>query len=95
MIKALVLSAMMALNIGYDYSENGNEQVICTVESLDDHGFVQFGEWQEYVCVNVKDETDFIVVEDRYDEMRIGDVVWLELNKYDEVMDYEVLVMID
>lgn len=90
MIKTILMVAMMALNNGYSVD---TETVVCSVESLDKHGYVQFGEDPEYVCVNVKDNNDLIVVVDEYDEIRQGDIMELELNMYGEIVDYEVIWM--
>lgn len=83
-VKSLVMVAIMVMSNAYSID---NETVVCSVESLDSHDYVQLGGWTEYVCVNVKDENDLIVIADEYGEIRIGDVLELKLNSFDEVVD--------
>lgn len=68
-----------------------NEQILCEVESLESQGFVELSKHEEYVCENILDDTDFIVVEDEFDEFRLGDVLNAELDLHGELVDYEVI----
>lgn len=69
----------------------GNEQILCEVKSLESQGFAQLSEHEEYVCENISDDTDFIVVEDEFNEFRLGDILNVELDSNDELVDYEVI----
>lgn len=68
-----------------------NEQILCEVKSLESQGFEQVGNYPEYVCENISDDTDFIVVEDEFNEFRVSDVLNVELNSHGELVDYEVI----
>lgn len=84
LLKKAILSMMVAIN-----PYGAEEYVICEVAPLEEHGFSQWGEIQEYVCV---DEEDYIILEDEFDEMRVGDDVFVGLNEWGEVIDYAVLI---
>ncbi|MDY0395398.1 hypothetical protein ACFSMW_13385 [Virgibacillus halophilus] len=57
----------------------GTETFQCEIAALDDYGFEQVGEHQEYVCVNPNDYTDFVVIEND-SPLDIGDMMNLELD---------------
>lgn len=90
MISKLIVSIGLLLT-GAGVVPPVNEEVLCEIHDLDSQGFVQLGEYPEYVCENVFDDTDFIVIEDEFDEFRVGDFLRVELNPYGELVDYEVI----
>ena len=95
MIKTLALSTGLFVAGGMTNVTTlvvpGNEQILCEVKSLESQGFAQLSQHEEYVCENISDDTDFIVVEDEFDEFRLGDVLNVELNLHGELVDYEVV----
>lgn len=70
----------------------GGDMMICNIENLEAHSFTQLGEYTEYVCVNVADRTDFIIFEDKNNDVRINSKVQVELNSMNAVRNYEVLI---
>ena len=95
MIKNLALSIGLFVAGGTGYASTmgfpGNEQILCEVKSFESQGFAQLSKHEEYVCENILDDTDFIVVEDEFSEFRLGDVLNAELNLHGELVDYEVI----
>lgn len=56
-----------AINNGSSYDrDNDDVQTLydCIITDLDEYGFEQVGDVQEYVCADKDDETDFIIVQD-------------------------------
>ena len=89
MLSKLIL--IVGLLLSNSNTTGENEMVLCEVESLT----AEHIQWNEYKCLNVLDNTDTIVIVDVYDEYRIGDLANLELNKYGEIVDYEIVYMVD
>jgi|SRR5699024_1382567 len=55
-----------AINNGSSYARNDDVQTLydCVITDLDEYGFEQVGDVQEYVCADKDDKTDFIIVQD-------------------------------
>ena len=83
---ALVQIILLVLNLTSP-SEAVSELLYCEVEPLEAHGFVQMGDYPEYVCVNPADYTDFVVVADTDDSISEGNRLILGLNEYSEVIE--------
>lgn len=96
-INKIVGATLIGVKIGIStmFGYGANEIVVCNVESLEEHDFIQLSDNKEYVCINENDFTDFIILEDRYDEFRINDTVKVELNRHNKIVDYEVVAFGD
>lgn len=86
MIKLAIAAMACAASISGGGSTVGVEELICKVEPLEHHGFMQVSEFDEYVCVNPSNISDFVVITDEYSEYRVGDLLIVTLNKYGEVL---------
>ena len=91
MIKTLAFSIGLFVAGNATTIVPGSEIILCQVKDLESQGFAQLSKHEEYVCENILDDTDFIVVEDEFDEFRVGDVLNVELNLHGELVDYEVI----
>lgn len=89
MLKGLLIGAKIAMSLIYDNS------IVCGIESLENHSFSQMSEYNEYVCVNVIDRTDFFIVEDKENEMNIGDIMQVKFNEQYNIVEYETLLEYD
>lgn len=69
-IAGLIIS-MMTIGGGVE----ADNAFICEVQPLEAHSMEQQGEFPEYVCVNIVDYTDFIVIEDEYGKILEGDIM--------------------
>lgn len=79
----------LALTIGLLATYPATETFECEVATLDDYGFVQFGERPEYICVSPDDDTDFIVIESEF-SLDIGDTMKVELINGEVVKQYRI-----
>lgn len=70
--------------------ENEVEEVACTVESLENHDFEQLSNIKEYACVNKKDSNDILVITEEYESLEEGDNLKLQLNKYGDMITYDL-----
>lgn len=89
MLKGLLIGAKIAVSLVYDNS------IVCGLELLESHSFSQTSEYNEYVCVNVIDRTDFFIVEDKENEMNIGDIMQVKFNEEHNIVEYETLLEYD
>lgn len=64
----------------------GGEVLECEVEPLEEYGFTQFSQFDEYVCVSPTDYTDFIIIGDEEKTIELGDDMTVLLNDHGEVM---------
>lgn len=67
-------------------SQSNTETLSCEVVPLENYGFVQFSQYNEYVCTNPSDKTDFSIIADEENEYNLGDKLIVKLNKHDEVI---------
>lgn len=83
--------AFFILSIG-GATDSNNEVLTCELNDLQEYGFSQWSDYNEFVCVNETDNTDFIILADEHKEdLKIGDNMKVELNKHDEIVNYEKL----
>lgn len=87
----VILGAASVMHIIASPLLASEEVLMCEVQPLEAHGFIQLSEYDEYVCQNTDDITDFVVLADEYKEMELGDTVRVGLNEYGEVEGYEVI----
>ncbi|MBS4194344.1 hypothetical protein [Lederbergia citri] len=86
---AILTMAVMLLGACNDGSNRWNFS--CTVHELEEYGFAQLSDYQEYVCVNVNgDKTDFIVIEDEEEKYQLGDRLKVFLN-HDDILKIKLM----
>lgn len=73
-------------------TDSNNEVLTCELNDLQEYGFSQWSNYNEFVCVNETDYTDFIILADEQKEgLQIGDMMSVELNEHDEIISYKKL----
>ena len=86
-LRIILLAGAAVVSMYTPGTESENvERLVCNVESLEDHSFMQVSEFDEYVCVNLADSSDFVILVDEFSEYRIGDRLKVTLNIHGEVL---------
>lgn len=65
-----------------------DEKINCKLENLNKHNFTQLNNHKEYICVNNNDKTDFIIIADEENNLKVNDNLIVYLNINDEVIHY-------
>lgn len=89
-MKTILIGAAIALNLFNNQSTT--EVLKCEVVPLEEYGFIQISEHQEYVCQNSNNVADFVVIEDMLDQYKVGDNLRVELNKHGELLEMNKIV---
>ncbi len=88
-IKYSVIAAVvvvMAITVALVTSHSNTERLSCEVTPLDQYGFVQVSEFDEYVCANPDDKADFAIIADEHGEYSLGDTLDVTLNEHGEIL---------
>lgn len=88
-IKYSVIAAVvmvLAITVALVMSYASSDRLTCEVTPLDQYGFEQQSEFDEYVCANPDDKADFVVIADEHSEYSVGNTLTVKLNEHGEVL---------